>query len=70
MPLFLYYEGDMKISIPDPYTTSLAVAMYYQPPVRRYEDIAVVIEKEQKEKSPRKRVQPSENIGNNIDTYA
>ena len=70
VPLFLYYVGNMKISIPDPYTTSLAVAMYYSVPVRRADDIAVVFEKEKKEKDPRKRIQPSKNIGSNIDTYA
>ena len=65
MPLFLYYVGNMKISIPDPYTTSLAVAMYYSVPVRRADDIAVMFEKEKKEKDPRKRIQPSKNIGSN-----
>ena len=71
MPFSLYYGGDMKISIPDPYTTSLAVAMYYQVPVRRNDRILeAVFAKKLKEKSPRTKIQPSENIGRNIDTYA
>tara|TARA_E500000331_G_C17076693_1_gene635080 strand:+ start:139 stop:366 length:228 start_codon:yes stop_codon:yes gene_type:complete len=71
MPLSLYYVGVMKIFIPDPYTTSLAVAMYYQVPVRRNDKVLeAVFEKELKEKNPRTKVQPSENIGRNIDTYA
>ena len=73
MPLFYYDEAYMNLLIPDPYTTSLAAAMYYYPPIR-YDNRAVVIDliaKEEKEKkSPQNRVQPSENIGRNIDTYA
>ena len=54
MPLSLYHEGDMKISIPDPYTTSLAVAMYYQVPVQRNDKVLeAVFAKKLKEKNPR-----------------
>ena len=71
MPRSLYYVGDMKITEPDPYTISLAVAMYYTPPIRRVDHFSnVVIDKARKEKSHRHKVQPSENIGRNVDTYA
>ena len=71
MPLSLYYVGDMKIFTPDPYTISRAVAMYYTPPIRRVDQFSdVIADKARKEKSPRHKVQPSENIGRNVDTYA
>ena len=60
----------MTFPIPDPYTTSLAVAMYYQPPIR-YDrvELACIIKKKE-EKNPRKKVQPTGNIGRNVDIYA
>ncbi len=60
----------MTFSIPDPYTTSLAVAMYYQPPIRYDRTELVCIIKKEEEKKPRKKVQPAGNIGSNVDTYA
>ncbi len=61
----------MTLSIPDPYTTSLAVAMYYSPP-RQIDNRAsyLIAEKVKKEKNPQHKIQPSSNIGRNIDTYA
>ena len=61
----------MKIIIPDPYTTSLVGAMYYIAPVRYTDRVAYLIaQAEKEEKSSQKKVQPTENIGRNVDTYA
>ena len=61
----------MTLFIPDPYTTSLAAAMFYTPPVR-YNDrlVEIIVKQEKEKKNPQNRVQPPENIGRNIDTYA
>jgi hypothetical protein len=61
----------MKISIPDPYTTSLVAAMYYTAHVQYNDRLRCLFSEVEKEKkSPRYKIQPSESIGKNIDTYA
>ena len=61
----------MKLLIPDPYTTSLAVAMYYAPPIQNNNRVQYLIAMAEKEKkNPQRKVQPTENIGRNVDVYA
>ena len=60
----------MKLFIPDPYTTSLAAAMFYAPPIQYNDRLEIIVKAEKEKKNPKNRIQPSENIGRNIDTYA
>jgi hypothetical protein len=61
----------MNVLVPDPYTTSLVGAMYYIPPIRYTDRVLYLIAQAKKEeKSSQQKVQPTENIGRYVDTYA
>ena len=57
-------------SIPDPYTTSLAVAMYYMPPIQKMNSPLEIAVKKDEEKRKYRKVEPAETLGQNNDVYA